>query len=188
MRAIDEGGEASVRVNEIVAEAGVTLPTLYRHFGSRDGLIEVAQTQRFKETQFIDSSVFAAALARCKTKEDFRKAVRKELIIHFDKDRWELRRVRINAFGAAYRRPGLVMSLAAAQRNEAMAVVSLLEPYQKKGWIRKEVNLPALVYWYMGQMLGRSLIEMGDSPVSEKKWNETMVDAVLAITLGDPVK
>ena len=52
--AIDEGGEAAVRVNDLAAEAGVTIPTLYRHFGSRDGLVEAAQTYRFRKTQFVD--------------------------------------------------------------------------------------------------------------------------------------
>ena len=47
--AIDKGGEAAVRVNDIAAEAGVTVPTLYRQFGSRDGLVAAAQTQRFRE-------------------------------------------------------------------------------------------------------------------------------------------
>ena len=89
--AIDEGGEAAVRVNDLATEAGVTVPTLYRHFGSRDGLVEAAQTYRFRKTQFVDGSVLAASLAKCKNQDELRKALRKELLMHFDTDRWELR-------------------------------------------------------------------------------------------------
>ncbi|NDG67232.1 MAG: TetR/AcrR family transcriptional regulator, partial [Actinobacteria bacterium] len=145
--AIDEGGEAAVRVNDLAAEAGVTVPTLYRHFGSRDGLVEAAQTYRFRKTQFIDGSVFAA-------------------------DRWELRQVRLNALGAGYARPELAASLALAQKQGAMGIADMLLPFQKKGWIRKDIDLAAAVYWFMGQILGRVLIEMGDNPVSQKKWND----------------
>ncbi len=186
--AIDEGGEVAVRVNDIAKEAGVTVPTLYRHFGSRDGLVAAAQTQRFRETQFVDPSVFAASLAKCKSKDELRKALRKELLTHFDKDRWELRQVRLNALGAGYARPELSASLALAQKQGAMAITEMLLPFQKKGWIRKDIDLAATVYWFMGQILGRVLIEMGDNPVSQKKWNDVSLEGIMAVIFGDVPK
>jgi len=186
--AIDEGGEAAVRVNDLAAEAGVTVPTLYRHFGSRDGLVEAAQTYRFRKTQFVDSSVFAASLAKCKNQDELRKALRKELLTHFDTDRWELRQVRLNALGAGYARPELAASLALAQKQGAMGIAEMLLPFQKKGWIRKDIDLPATVYWFMGQILGRVLIEMGDNPVSQKKWNDVSLEGIMAVIFGDTPK
>jgi AcrR family transcriptional regulator len=186
--AIDEGGEAAVRVNDLATEAGVTVPTLYRHFGSRDGLVEVAQTYRFRKTQFVDGSVLAASLAKCKNQDELRKALRKELLTHFDTDRWELRQVRLNALGAGYARPELAASLALAQKQGAMGIAEMLLPFQKKGWIRKDIDLPATVYWFMGQILGRVLIEMGDDPVSQKKWNDVSLEGIMAVIFGDSPK
>ena len=186
--AIDEGGEAAVRVNDLAAEAGVTVPTLYRHFGSRDGLVEAAQTYRFRKTQFVDSSVLAASLAKCKNQDELRKALRKELLTHFDTDRWVLRQVRLNALGAGYARPELAASLALAQKQGAMGIAEMLLPFQKKGWIRKDIDLPATVYWFMGQILGRVLIEMGDDPVSQKKWNDVSLEGIMAVIFGDTPK
>lgn len=186
--AIDEGGEAAVRVNDLATEAGVTIPTLYRHFGSRDGLVEAAQTYRFRKTQFVDGSVLAASLAKCKNQDEFRKALRKELLTHFDTDRWELRQVRLNALGAGYARPELAASLALAQKQGAMGIAEMLLPFQKKGWIRKDIDLPATVYWFMGQILGRVLIEMGDNPVSQKKWNDVSLEGIMAVIFGDSPK
>jgi AcrR family transcriptional regulator len=186
--AIDEGGEAAVRVNDLAAEAGVTVPTLYRHFGSRDGLVEAAQTYRFRKTQFVDSSVLAASLAKCKNQDELRKALRKELLTHFDTDRWVLRQVRLNALGAGYARPELAASLALAQKQGAMGIAEMLLPFQKKGWIRKDIDLLATVYWFMGQILGRVLIEMGDDPVSQKKWNDVSLEGIMAVIFGDTPK
>jgi AcrR family transcriptional regulator len=186
--AIDEGGEAAVRVNDLATEAGVTVPTLYRHFGSRDGLVEAAQTYRFRKTQFVDGSVLAASLAKCKNQDELRKALRKELLMHFDTDRWELRQVRLNALGAGYARPELAASLALAQKQGAMGIAEMLLPFQKKGWIRKDIDLPATVYWFMGQILGRVLIEMGDNPVSQKKWNDVSLEGIMAVIFGDSPK
>jgi AcrR family transcriptional regulator len=186
--AINEGGEAAVRVNDLATEAGVTVPTLYRHFGSRDGLVEAAQTYRFRKTQFVDGSVLAASLAKCKNQDELRKALRKELLTHFDTDRWELRQVRLNALGAGYARPELAASLALAQKQGAMGIAEMLLPFQKKGWIRKDIDLPATVYWFMGQILGRVLIEMGDDPVSQKKWNDVSLEGIMAVIFGDSPK
>ena len=188
IEAIDEGGEAAIRVNDIAADAGVTVPTLYRHFGSRDGLVEAAQTQRFRETQFVDVSVFAASLAKCKSQDELRKAVRNELLTHFARDRWALRQVRLNALGSGYARPELSASLALAQKQGAMGITEMLLPFQKKGWIRKDVDLAATVYWFMGQILGRVLIEMGDDPVSQKRWNEISLEGIMAVIFGDSPK
>ena len=182
---IDDGGEVAIRVNDIAAKAGVTVPTLYRHFGSRDGLVEAAQTQRFYETQFVDYSVFAASLAKCKNQNDLRITIRQVLLSHFETERWGVRQVRLNALGAGYARPELLMSLALAQKQVAMGITELLRPFQERRWIRTEIDLAATVYWFMGQILGRVLVEMGDDPVSQKKWNDISLEGIMAVIFGD---
>ncbi|NCZ71138.1 MAG: TetR/AcrR family transcriptional regulator [Actinobacteria bacterium] len=186
--AIDEGGEVAIRVNDLAAAAGVTVPTLYRHFGSRDGLIVAAQTQRFRLTQNSDTSILSVALARAKTAEQFQKTLRKELLLHFERDRWVLRATRLNTLGSAVKRPDLQASIAQAQREGAMGIAMALEPYQRKGWLRPDVDLLALAYWYMGQILGRALIEMGDDPVVEKHWNQISIEAVVVAAFGPPAQ
>jgi hypothetical protein len=90
--------------------------------------------------------------------------------------------------GAGYARPELAASLALAQKQGAMGITEMLLPFQKKGWIRKEIDLAATVYWFMGQILGRVLIEMGDSPVSQKKWNDVSLEGIMAVIFGDTPK
>jgi AcrR family transcriptional regulator len=182
---IDDGGEVAIRVNDMAAKAGVTVPTLYRHFGSRDGLVEAAQTQRFYETQFVDFSVLSASLAKCENQNDLRKTIRQVLLSHFETDRWDIRQVRLNALGAGYARPELLMSLALAQNQVALGITELLRPFQERRWIRTEIDLAATVYWFMGQILGRVLVEMGDSPVSQKKWNDVSIEGIMAVIFGD---
>lgn len=186
--AINEGGEAAVRVNDIAALAGVTVPTLYRYFGSRDGLVVAAQTQRFRLTQNVDTGIFATALSKVKTPEQFRKAILKELPLHFEEDRFELRQVRLNALGSAANRPDLKAAIAQVQFEGASGLAAALKPYQDRGWIRKDVDLLALAYFYMGQILGRSLIEMGDNPVNVKKWNQISIEAIISVVLDGPAR
>jgi hypothetical protein len=37
----------------------------------------------------------------------------------------------------------------------------------------------------MGQILGRVLIEMGNNPVSQKKWNDISLEGIMAVIFGD---
>lgn len=50
-RALFSRGGAAVQMHEVAAEAGVGIGTVYRHFSSRDELIEAAAEQRFAEIE-----------------------------------------------------------------------------------------------------------------------------------------
>ena len=43
---LDSEGEAGLRVDAVVAEAGVTIPVLYHHYGNREGLVRAAHVAR----------------------------------------------------------------------------------------------------------------------------------------------
>jgi AcrR family transcriptional regulator len=70
--AIDTGGEAAVRVQEVADAAGVQIPILYRQFGSRDGLIQAAQVERLSRTLGREMDDLASAMDAVATAEEFR--------------------------------------------------------------------------------------------------------------------
>lgn len=183
--AIDRGGEAAVRVNETAAEAGVSLPTLYRYFGSREGLIESAQEARFNRDRGTLLGDLSDRLRECASKDELKQLLRNEMSARFDDEHRATRHVRVNSLGSGYARPDLLASLAASQRSSACALAELLRPFQERGWIRAEVDLAAFVYWYLGQLMGRVLIEIGGNVVPEDQWNATSLAAVNSVLFGD---
>ena len=68
--AIDAGGEAAVRVNHIVEEAGVTPPVLYYHFGNRDGLVIAAQIERYSRQIRQDIEAIGQRVSQCQSREE----------------------------------------------------------------------------------------------------------------------
>src|SRR5258707_10478653 len=70
--AIDMGGEAAVRVQEIADAAGVQIPILYRQFGSRDGLIQAAQIERLSRALAREMDELGAAMATVASAGQFR--------------------------------------------------------------------------------------------------------------------
>lgn len=185
VRAIDNGGEAGLRVSDIAISAGVTIPTLYRHFGSREGLIEAAQMERFNRDRGTDFDTLSDKLNSCASQEELKELIRAVMMTRFDNERRAVRHARVNSLGSGYARPDLMSSLAASQRVTASAMAELLRPFQERGWIRPNVDLVAFVYWYLGQLMGRVLIEISGEFVSEEDWNETSLAAVTAILFGD---
>lgn len=185
VQAIDNGGEAGVRVSDIATSAGVTIPTLYRHFGSREGLIEAAQTGRFNRDRGTDFDALSDMLHQCSTQRELKDLIRNVMMTRFDDERRAVRHARVNSLGSGYARPDLMSSLAASQQATASAIAELLRPFQERGWIRPNVDLVAFVYWYLGQLMGRVLIEISGEFVSEEDWNETSLAAVNAVLFGD---
>src|SRR5258706_1469302 len=72
IEAIDVGGEAAVRVQEIADTAGVQIPILYRRFGSREGLIQAAQIERLSRALGREMEELAAAMDTVATADQFR--------------------------------------------------------------------------------------------------------------------
>lgn len=69
---IDAGGEAALRVSDIVARAGVSQPVLYYHFKNRDGLVIAAQVERYTRQTRADIAAIGRAVERCESAEDLR--------------------------------------------------------------------------------------------------------------------
>lgn len=67
--AIESGGETGLRVDVIAAEAGITKPSIYYFFGSRDGLVAAAQAERYRRSM-LTGLVEAIELTRAASSRD----------------------------------------------------------------------------------------------------------------------
>ena len=176
--AIDERGEAGVRVEEILREVGVGAPTLYHHFGNREGLVLAAQAERFIRTLRTDVPLVIAAFDKCRTVEDLRTAVQFAVSLRGDRSNVERRLKRLNALGAAYARPELVDRITEAHDAMVKQIAAAMRPFQTKGMIRQDVNLEMVVAWYNGAVLGSLLVEMGRTTLHAEEWSVVMLDAL----------
>jgi len=181
--AIDAGGEAAIRVNEIVAEAGVTPPVLYYHFGSRDGLVIAAQVERYARRPFSDIEAIQRAAARCRSSDDLRTMLVttwKRSLAERAPSRWR----RASSLGSAYARPELEASIAAAQDEIVADLVHVLEPFRDKGWLRPGIDLVSTVAWHHSVLVGRVHIERGQRLVDPDEWDRLTIDALTHAFFG----
>lgn len=182
--AIDAGGEAAVRVNHIVAEAGVTPPVLYHHFGSRDGLVIAAQVARYSRRAIADTEWVTEILAACTSSADVRAALI-TIWTNVIAGRVESRWVRTSALGSAFARPELEAAIAQAQDDVIAGLSRALEPCWERGWLRPGLDLVTAVAWQHSVLMGRVNIERGQTLGDPDEWDRLTLDAFLRVFFGD---
>lgn len=184
MDVIDAEGEVGVRVNHLVQEAGVTAPTLYHYFGSRDGLIVEAQAERFIRSLRKDLAMLRQALAAAKTARHTRDAVNSMVDALLGPSRRTVRMARVNILGSTLARPELAARLAAAQDEVYGEFVTAFTPLQQAGLLRTDIHLPTAMYWISGVLTSRFLIEVGSGKADGAIWDGFTRHAILELLLG----
>lgn len=181
---IDESGEPGIRVGQIVEAAGVTIPTLYHYFGSREGLIEAAQAERFIRILRSDSEVFISQLETCETRHDLEQVLANLIHSLETPERALMRWQRLNALGATYARPSLAERITKEHDQLVTRTALALGPFQRKGLIRQDIDLRAVVAWYNGAVLGKNLVQIGSSEIDRVEWDRTLLEATFAVLFG----
>ncbi len=175
---IDERGEAGIRVQELSDSVGVAITTLYRFFGSRDGLIEAAQAERYKRQLLIDVERLSIGLDLCRDADDFRLVVERTVERLMFDDLRQQRLRRINALGSAQSRPELLGALAGAQDDVNCAMADVLASARDRGWIRADLDLHSFAAWLSGITCARVLIELGPTSADSASWDALTLQAI----------
>jgi AcrR family transcriptional regulator len=184
VKVIDEHGEPGIRVQDLADEVGVAITTLYRFFDNREGLIAVAQLERFLRKMRYDVNTWRACIEGADSAEAFRAGVEQILDTFFDPDWAEWRLRRVNVLGATQSRPHLQAKFAEFQDQVISELTALFAPFQRSGYLRADLHRPTFTRWMMGQLWNRALIEVGDTRTDDEAWNAMTRTAVLHTMFG----
>ena len=175
--AIDAGGERAVRVHDIAAQVGISVPVIYHYFGNREGLVIAAQIERYTRQTRTDFSALQRAVAACTSGAELRTALRitwKRSLAERAANRWR----RINVVGSAYGRPELESAVARAHDDIVAGLTGILEPCRDRGWLRAGIDLPSTVAWQISVMIGRVHVEHGTLNGDPSEWDRLTLDAI----------
>lgn len=184
VRMIDERGEVAVRVQDVVAAAGVQVPVLYRHFGNREGLICAAHVQRLLSAITDELATLNDAIANVRDRAEFMALVDAVLIDLRTPERRAIRARRANVVGSTYGRPELGRAIGQLQFQAVRGIADALAPAQEKGWIRPEVDLVQFSGWFMGLNMGRIVGELASDHYDLALWDDMTRTAVFDLLFG----
>lgn len=151
--AIDAGGETAIRVNHLVAEAGVRPPVLYHYFGSRDGLIIAAHAERYRQALTTSTYPILDALMMCVEEEDYVRLVLSNISLML-REGGDRRRIRVQALGAAASRPELHDAVREAHRSAVIETTKIFAFGQVRGWLNRAHSAEALCELWFGVVTG----------------------------------
>jgi AcrR family transcriptional regulator len=181
---IDEKGEAGIRVRDLVESVGVTAPVLYRAFGSREGLIIAAQTERYRRALYLEGNNFLEVLVRCQSQDALRAHISNVLDLVLSDTRADQRRIRANVLGSAITRPSLLASIVSTENELVAELVPHFTRFQREGWIRNDIDARSWLHWYLAQVNARGAYEIRRSEIDPSCWDGVTREAILTTLFG----
>ena len=186
IRIIDAHGESAVRVRDVVAAAGVATTSMYHFFGGREDLIDAANAERYRRTLYGPNyGEFEDLIESCDTEEKLKTALVYGIGIARNEVGAGNRRVRVMVLGSAQSRPNLASRIAQINTEYIERTARLFRHAVEQGWTREGFDPNAGALWYLGQMTGRVLLDLGGVPASQAGWESTEAAALLAVVFGD---
>lgn len=182
---IEEGGESAVRVHDLAAACGVTGPILYRAFGSREGLVVAAQTERYRRTAIADVDALSNEIDRCASCDELRTVLSRHVAHILSPERSRDRRVRANIVGSSITRPALAAEIVAIDRRTVGLVGAALDRARSRSLVRSDVDTLALAAWVVGQATGRIHVDLAPSDIDAAAWDDIARTAVLSMAVND---
>lgn len=183
---LERGGEAAVRVDEICAATSIAKPSLYHHFGDREGLIIAAQATRYRDAILYGLEAAVASASACSSREEYVELILGPLAYPADRGSIERRAVRVEVMGSALTKPALAEDLRNLNHEAAKTAVALIELGQSRGWVRPAIDVEATATWWLGALLGRHLVDDERDADLAVRYNDLVRAMLRGLLFGSP--
>ena len=179
VRVIDKGGESALNVHKVAKEAGVTVPSLYHFFGSREGLVEEAQVARFEKGMQVVGMSLDEVLAGVTTERKYRETLRKWLQSLLGGPNASFRRTRTTVIASAVNNPSLAARITDIQAEHVKRISTYLNYGRSKGWVDDDLDIEAIALWATTQLNGRVVLELDAKKRYMREWDRLFVESVM---------
>lgn len=160
IKVVEERGEVSLRIRDLVEETGIALATIYKYFGNREGLLDSAYAEMYLRTALHPFSYFSEAIQACTNADEFASVIENFLNLQNTAEAAHRRRTRISVIGSAQARPSLASKIADMNLQYADAFAELMKSPQEKGWISQEFDVSTIAIWFLGYLNLRSAMDL----------------------------
>jgi len=175
---LEDGGEAAVRMDDLRDRSGVSIGSIYHHFGDRDGVIAAAQLRRFARYAEAEILALSHIVENSRSVAEFRRAVRQLTVRTASQVRVAERWGRIGVLGSTIGRPGLREEVRAVQTRLTDEFHAHIAQGQARGFFRSDLDARAVAAFIEAYSLGLALNDLDARAVGEREW-EQVVWAVL---------
>lgn len=167
----------------VLERSGVTSGSLYHHFDDLPDLIE--QAVAFRYSQRLRESLDAVGgLLDCADADDFRKRAEELFLVSVTAPRVN-RLTRVEVMGMVQSRPRLAAAVAQAQQEITDEQADLYREFQRRGWMRTDMDPVALSAFVQGMVLGHVVSDVAERPIDDDVWVVVAMRALRAVVFTD---
>jgi len=179
---LEAGGEAAVRIDEIRDRSGVSIGSIYHHFGDREGVIAAAQLRRFARFAEVDVRALADVVEQSADIEEFRSNVRRLTLGSRSQLRTDRRWGRIGVLASTTGRDDLRADIEQIQTRLTDGFAAHVAQGQARGFFRSDLDARAIAVFIEAYTLGLVLNDIDARGIDETGWQQvvwTVIDALI---------
>lgn len=182
---LEAGGEALVRIDDIRDRSGVSIGSIYHHFGDRDGVIAAAQLRRFSQYAEAEVAALSEIVRRSRSLSEFRKSIRQLTRRSQSEFSTGVRWARLGVLGSLIGREALREEVRAIQTTLTDGFQAHVAQGQARGFFRPDLDPRAVAVFIEAYSLGAVLNDLDLHGVNERAW-EKVIWVVLEGLLVEP--
>ena len=176
--AIEEVGEAHVRLDDILRDADASVSSLYHHYGNMRGLLDEAQLARFDAETGENIKDFHDAVLKVRNKEEFKVVVRGAIHDAYSRSRAHNRSIAMSAFGSIFETPDYNARVVELEKSNIDLLARALTHAKAQGLTRPDLDVEGLSAWVMGLKFSRVIPDILDDDSLADSWLEMTTQAL----------
>jgi len=184
LEVLEHGGESAVRIDDIRDRSGVSIGSLYHHFGDRDGLIVAAQLRRFARYAEAEIAALSTIVERSRDLDEFRRVIRQLTLRTASELRVAERWGRIGVLGSTVGRPALRHEIRMVQTRLTDEFQAHIAQGQVRGFFRSDLDARAIALFVEAYTLGLALNDVDEHAVSERAWQKVVWSVLEGLFAG----
>ena len=176
--AIEEVGEAHVRLDDILRDADASVSSLYHHYGNMRGLLDEAQLARFDSYTGENIKAFHDAVIRVRNKDEFRKLIAATVKDLFSRERKENRSTIVNAFGSIFKTPEFDQRVVELEKQNVAMLSAAIEHARSRGMTKSDLDVVSFSAWAAGLTFSRVIPDIINDDDIIDGWIEMTIDSI----------
>ena len=180
------GDESLIRIPDICDATGVNYGSVYHHFGSREGVIDAAYNELFRDLVQRDIDDLSVVSHESADIDEFLLRVQPLIgMLSAGEDRRKSRAMRARIVAAALTRPELATLIGETESRLTAELRDVLAMGQDRGFVRQDVSAWSLAVLVQAVVFGRVLNDIAASPVEQAEWASSMVTLFRSAMMSD---
>lgn len=169
-----------VAVDEILDRSGISKGSLYHHFEDLGELLEAAQVQRY--AAWVDRSIglIVPVLSSAKTRDDIIEGLRVLTKYTQSEEYRVVRFSRARTLANSETSPRFQKALGIEQERLTSALEDLVAEAKNKSLYRADLDARVVAVFIQSYTLGKIVDDIVPKPVMQEKWDEFIVNMLIA--------